>query len=182
MAVTLTAIFKSGMMISLGRLCSLMVSNHENFDLLEKYPVTDWNGGKVQIITPSIIHLMRGQVYNIDGRAFFTMGGARSHDMFCRKKGISWWPQEMPNDAEYNEAFENLKKVDNKVDYILTHSAPDSYLSDYFHWIEHDKITNFLEIIRQTVDFRWHYFGHYHDDQDFLNYKATCLYDKIVEI
>lgn len=29
----------------------------------------------------------------------------------------SWWPQEMPTDAEMKEAIENLKKVDNKVDY-----------------------------------------------------------------
>ena len=29
----------------------------------------------------------------------------------------SWWPQEMPTDAKMKEAIENLKKVDNKVDY-----------------------------------------------------------------
>ncbi|MEK3792939.1 metallophosphoesterase family protein [Paenibacillus sp. FSL R7-0204] len=29
--------------------------NHENFDLLESYPVFEWNGGRVHHITPSII-------------------------------------------------------------------------------------------------------------------------------
>ena len=39
--------------------------NHENYDRLKKYPITDWNDGKVQIISDSVIHLIRGQVYQI---------------------------------------------------------------------------------------------------------------------
>lgn len=50
--------------------------NHENFDMLSAYPITEWNGGKVHKIADNIIHLMRGQVFDIDGIRFFTMGGA----------------------------------------------------------------------------------------------------------
>lgn len=39
--------------------------NHENFSLLNAYQVEGWNGGKVHRISDSIIHLMRGQVFNI---------------------------------------------------------------------------------------------------------------------
>lgn len=61
---------------------TLFVSgNHENFDLLAKYPTEEWHGGTVQRIRPSVIHLMRGQVYDIQGKTFFTMGGASSHDI-----------------------------------------------------------------------------------------------------
>ncbi|MFL0194448.1 metallophosphoesterase [Clostridium sp. WILCCON 0269] len=49
--------------------------NHENFELLDKYPVTKWNGGKIHRISDSVIHLMRGQVFNIAGLKFFAMGG-----------------------------------------------------------------------------------------------------------
>ena len=59
--------------------------NHENFDLLNSYPVSEWNGGSVHKITDKLIHLMRGQVYTIEGHRFFTMGGASSHDI---KDGI----------------------------------------------------------------------------------------------
>src|SRR5699024_4647782 len=45
--------------------------NHENYDLLAVCPVEEWNGGKVQHVAPSIIHLMRGQVYDIDGCRIF---------------------------------------------------------------------------------------------------------------
>ncbi len=32
-------------------------------------------------VRSSIIHLMRGQVYEIESKRFFTMGGASSHDI-----------------------------------------------------------------------------------------------------
>ena len=41
--------------------------NHENFDLLRKYPTEEWNGGKIQRIRPHVIHLMRGQVFDLQG-------------------------------------------------------------------------------------------------------------------
>ena len=99
--------------------------NHENHDLLDTYPVTEWNGGKVHMISNSIIHLMRGQVFTIEGQKFFTFGGAQSHDMWCRKEGRDWWAREMPSDEEYEEGFRNLKKVNYEVDYVITHCAPD---------------------------------------------------------
>ena len=47
---------------------------HENFDLLNAYPLTIWNGGKVHQISDNIFHLMRGQIFEIDGLKIFTMG------------------------------------------------------------------------------------------------------------
>ena len=159
-----------------------MVSNHENHDALDAYPVEFWNGGKVHKISDSIIHLMRGQVFTIEGKKFFTMGGAESHDKIYRKEGISWWPHEMPSNDEYEEGLANLDKVNNQVDYILSHSAPSTVLTSINPTYKTDAVTKYLETVRQNVKFGWHYFGHYHIDKDFLNYKATCLYNNIVEI
>ena len=55
--------------------------NHENFDRLNGYEVEEWNGGKIHRIRPSVIHLMRGQVYQMDDKKIFTFGGASSHDI-----------------------------------------------------------------------------------------------------
>ena len=41
---------------------------HENFDILERYPAESWNGGMARVIAPNIIHLMRGQIYTIEGK------------------------------------------------------------------------------------------------------------------
>ncbi|MBQ9990753.1 MAG: metallophosphatase family protein [Lachnospiraceae bacterium] len=46
--------------------------NHENFDRLYSYPVEKWKGGKVHKVRPSVIHLMRGQVYLIGGKKIFS--------------------------------------------------------------------------------------------------------------
>ena len=54
--------------------------NHERYDRLYACPVETWHGGKVHRIRPNILHLMRGQIFNIAGRKFFAMGGAASHD------------------------------------------------------------------------------------------------------
>lgn len=59
--------------------------NHENFDRLNTYPKEEWHGGLVQKIRPSVIHLCRGEVFNIEDRTFLAMGGASSHDI---KNGI----------------------------------------------------------------------------------------------
>jgi len=45
-----------------------VTGNHSNYELLGQLPVSEWKGGKVQLIRDSVIHLMRGQVYDIDGK------------------------------------------------------------------------------------------------------------------
>ena len=55
--------------------------NHENFDRLYAYPVEMWHGGKAHKIRPSVIHLMRGEMFDLDGKKIFAFGGARSHDI-----------------------------------------------------------------------------------------------------
>ena len=55
--------------------------NHENFDRLYDYPVEEWHGGKVHKIRPSVIHLMRGQIFEIDGKSIFT----------CHRRKLQLW-------------------------------------------------------------------------------------------
>lgn len=100
--------------------------NHENFDRLDKYPVSEWNGGKVHFIRPHVIHLMRGQVFNIQGKTFFTFGGATSHDIRdgilemsdkkisywnllgkeYRINHLTWWEREMASKEEMDEGWQ----------------------------------------------------------------------------
>ena len=66
--------------------------NHENFNYWDKQEVSEWHGGKVQIHphAPNVIHLMRGEIYNIDDMTFFAFSGAKSHDKAYRKPDITW--------------------------------------------------------------------------------------------
>ena len=108
---------------------AFVCGNHENYDALARYPVAEWRSGKVHCVRPHVLHLMRGQIFELEGHRFFTMGGAKSHDiedgilepdapdferrlMTLRRKPraryrvnhISWWAQELPSDEEYAEA------------------------------------------------------------------------------
>lgn len=160
--------------------------NHDGFHLLEKYSVEEWNGGKVQYIQPSIIHLMRGQVYTIDNKKIFTMGGGTSIDRWRRKEGISWWPQEIPSDEELNEGIENLTKHDWKVDYVVTHEAPNSIhdlVIDPYGVKKHDKLTCYLEALLPDLRFDKWYFGHYHDTHTFGDKRQfQLLYNSVVRV
>lgn len=63
--------------------------NHEHFDKLHAFPENAWNGGRVHFIRENVIHLMRGQIYEIGGVSIFTMGGEYSLDKARRTPGIS---------------------------------------------------------------------------------------------
>jgi len=158
--------------------------NHENFPVINSYPIEIWNGGKVHNIN-GVLHLMRGQMFNIEGKSFFTMGGGDSVDKMRRIPDVSWWQEELPSFIEYDEGIRNLESHNNVVDYILTHSCSNrmfyrlstaakmfpifSCLNDYFDDIE------------EVVTFKHWYFGHYHIDVN-LDETHTAMYNEIIKI
>ena len=161
--------------------------NHENFQRLNSYRVNKWHGGKIHMVEDSVYHLMRGQVFDIDGKKFFTLGGAYSRDKQWRTEGLSWWPEEVPSHEERNEALMNLDTNDWKIDYVVTHDAPVSIAK---RLIEHkwDRNTDEYEEWLQTeiankLDFKHWFFGHHHTDcgiDDKGKYQA--LYYDIVSV
>ena len=84
--------------------------NHENFDCLYAYPVEMWRGGKIHRIRPSVIHLMRGQVFELAGKKIFTFGGASSHDI---NGGIL-----EPDDPDYKKRRKNWIKDGSRIESI----------------------------------------------------------------
>lgn len=158
--------------------------NHENHDLLDKYPVEEWKGGKIHRISDNVIHLMRGQVFTIDGMKLFAMGGAESTDKEFRREGVSWWAREMPSMEEYEEAVSNLEKCGGRVDLILTHCAPEMTVCSLnmrgMYFRRKNELTSFFDMLAKTVEFdRW-FFGHYHRDTDCGKY--SLVYDRVINI
>lgn len=176
--------------------------NHECFDRLYSMSVEEWRGGNVHFIRPSVIHLMRGQVFYIDGKTFFTFGGASSHDIqdgilepgdsrikewerelrMFRVNHVSWWKEELPSNEEMRTGVENLLLYNNRIDFIVTHCASNSTAALISHGLyKPDKLTSYFEDVRQTVDFKKWFFGHYHDNKA-VNDKEILLYDQIIRI
>lgn len=161
--------------------------NHENFNLINSYPVSKWNGGKIHKIRDNVFHLMRGQIYEIDGKSIFTFGGGLSIDKIYRTPYISWWPEEWPSYDEINEALDNLRNHDNKVDYIITHAAPQTVMRNELcrihPMLKADCSTEkFLDEIFMNVDFKMWFCGHYHIDAWIHSCKLQVLYNNIVKL
>lgn len=158
--------------------------NHECFPALNAYPVEEWNGGKVHRIRRNIRHLMRGQVFTIEGMTLFTMGGGHSIDKAFRREGRSWWPEEMPSQAEYQEAWLNLKANGLKVDLILTHVPPAETLEALHQMgvipsvdLDEAELNSFLETVREQVSYGHWYFGHIHLDRTMWRSQTAVYYD-----
>lgn len=177
--------------------------NHSNFDRLYAMPVSEWRGGKVHFIRPSVIHLMRGQIFNIEDKTFWTFGGASSHDIsdgileiddprvrkwrydnekMYRINHVSWWKEELPSEEEMEEGRKNLENIDNKVDFIVSHCGATSSMALYSHGeYKPDALTDYFEEVRQKTDFGKWLMGHYHTNYA-INDKEIILYEQIVRI
>lgn len=161
--------------------------NHENFDLLGILPVKEWQGGRVHELRPNVLHLMRGEVFEIEGLTVFAFGGARSVDKDTRIPHESWWPQEMPTKADYENAIQNLKRVGNRVDLVVTHAAPLKFLQSEagkkyrgFETEIRDETSLLLSAIQARIHYKAWFFGHYHTEWLDRRYRAQCLYQSIV--
>ena len=179
--------------------------NHECFQRLNAYPTEKWNGGNASFIRPSVIHLKRGQVFNLQGKKFFTFGGAKSHDIsdgilepgdkrikewnkdyykMFRINCVSWWKEELPSQEEMDEGIRNLAKENNKVDYILTHCPPTEILMYMIPWTKYkgDYLAEYLQKIMKNVEYKNWLFAHMHENINIPYCNATCLYEQIVRI
>ncbi len=158
--------------------------NHENFNALSNYPVEMWNGGKVHRIRKNICHLMRGQCFTIEGKKYFTMGGAYSIDRGWRKKDVSYWDAEIPNDDEYKEASDTVFKNNKKFDYIITHTAPREIIMrlGYYPRCHDMELTGYLEWIMYECEFERWFFGHFHEDESLIDGKFRALYYDVEKI
>lgn len=163
--------------------------NHENFDRLfspefEEVPMFD---SYVKQISDSIFYLQRGHIYNIDGNSILALGGAMSIDKQFRQSHITWWAQETLSYAEIETTFNNLSKVDNKVDYILTHTSDNKTINEFVgvsKSIYVDAVANYLDVLFNIVDYKHNYFGHMHpvDIWKSSDNKHTCLYQHIIKL
>lgn len=174
------------------------------------YPQKEWNGGLVRVLRPSVLVLESG-VFTIDNKKILVYNGAPSHDIpdgildpsdfnteekfkkeykkrqslfqMFRVKGISWWEQEEPTKEIEEKVWNDLEKVNYKVDYIFTHDCSSSIKSFMgFSWHDNTSINNFLEEIEAKVSFKHWFFGHYHGSKVFPGGQHHLLYDNIVQI
>lgn len=183
-------------------------SNHENFDMLNDYPVVDFHDGKAHEIRDNIFYLMRGYIFDLNGKKFFAFGGARSHDIqdgildpetcppkkfqaefrrltkanaFLRIKGMSWWEEEIPSREEKERGQLSLNLVGNKVDYVLSHCPPTKVCTALGYYA-HDPTAAYLQnLIANGLEFSKWFSGHIHENKELFG-KFIVLYEQIIRV
>lgn len=158
---------------------------HENFDLLEKCRMTVWNGGKVHRVSGNLFHMMRGQIFTIEGYRIFTFGGGESTDREMRTEHISWWKEEMPTPAELEKGAKAIDEVDCDVDFIITHEPPSIVKSTMLlragETDSVNKLNGYFEQLNRVCKFKHWYFGSMHEDRIITNVH-TAVFEDVIPI
>ena len=157
---------------------------HENFALLDAYPIVRFCGGKAHRIRPNVFHLMRGQVFEIDGKTVFTLGGGEPPENLMQEdEELKADRPEIPNKQEMLEAVENLQKHGFHVNYIATHEPPasirDFLAVDEMSQREMSALGAFLDELSKTAHFDKWYFGSLHTDR-FVSRLYTSVFKEVV--
>jgi len=149
--------------------------NHENHDRLAALETVPMFNSNVGVISKSVFHLKRGEVYTINKKTFFTMGGAYSIDRDDRVLNVSWWEAEVPSIEERNYGLKQLEAVGWKVDYILGHTTSVKAITRMLtpHWLLDDPTARYFDEIESKVSFKRFYFGHWHKDYDDITHRVV---------
>ena len=152
---------------------------HENYDLLAAYPTVEWGGAPAQQIAPNIFHLLRGQIYTVEGRTFFTFGGGESESPEWRRQAQTVWPDASPSEQEMLRGLHCLRDAGATDDYVLTHE-PSGRVRSFFDPDERNQtgLGLYLNYLEERITFRHWYFGCIHTDKR-LSRKYTALFLQI---
>jgi predicted phosphodiesterase len=139
---------------------------HDNLELLHSYPKTEWNSGEVRVISGRLMQLVRGGVFEIDGKRIFAFGGGEPGERDVAAGDDFSQPEAIPTPEELEAAKAKLAEHGNKVDYIVTHQS--SLKIRRFLDIGTDEagvLDLFLNWVRENCSYKRWFFGSYHIDK-----------------
>lgn len=155
---------------------------HDNIGLLQSYPEDSVFGGRARRLAENVWWLQRGEIYEIDGKKFFAMGGGHSSDAEERLPGVTWWEDELPTPGQLVQARKNLESHGNRVDFIITHQRPTIDIGLMDPKAERaNALTAFLWEISRSVAYDHWYFGGDHVDKP-LSGRMTAVFRKVIKI
>ncbi len=157
---------------------------HENFELVESYPLVPYCGGKAHRIRPNVFHLLRGQIFEFEGKTVFTLGGGEPPESLMQEdEELESSRPEIPSKQDMLEAVENLQRCAYHVNYIATHEPPasirDFLTVDAYSQREMSALGAFLDELSKTAKFDKWYFGSLHIDK-FISRSYTGVFREIV--
>lgn len=148
--------------------------DNENYKFINNLEVGEFKGGKCHYLSDSLIHLMRGEIYDFSNFKVLSFGGAESllkEEMI--KNDEIWYKEQVPTLKELKNGLDNLSKHNNKVDYIITHEAPSS---SFLYEVEKLSFTTkLLDKIDNVARCKMWYFAHYQHDLEVRSNKKILF-------
>ena len=157
---------------------AIIDGNHENHPFLRSFPVEEKWGAPVYRLSPYIVCLQRGYIYEIEGKRLFIMGGCKSSDRW-REWGLLY-PFEEPSDEELARAYASLDEAGGRVDFVLTHKYNKHRPEEYDDSLVH-KLMRLEEYIDNNVEYKHWYYGHGHRNLE-IDDRHTMVYDRLVKL
>jgi len=161
---------------------------HENFALLGQYPVEAWGGAMARRVSGNLIHLLRGEIYTIEGKTFFTMGGGVSPDDDYREPDDARSGWEIPSKEEFDRAAAAIERARGRMDYIVTHEPPmkiKAFLQLKAQTTsvggEVTGLNTFFEELGRCCTFKRWFFGSMHADK-FISTTHVAVFRKVLKV
>lgn len=167
----------------------VVLGNHENFDAIYALPKIFHEDLKAEVYVASekVFIIPNGSIISLADKKAFVMGGGLSIDKHLRTEGLSWWPQEMPSEKEYEFALSMLHKHNYEVDYVFTHTCSVEIKYELLMELNYDNIlgeeelNEFLSYVHKHTTYEKWFFGHWHIDKE-IDERTTVLYNTIIKV
>jgi 3-oxoacid CoA-transferase subunit A len=174
-------------------LCDLPITlfcihgNHEmRPENIASYKEKNWHGGTAywEEEFPNLYFAKDGEVYELEGKRCFAIGGAYSVDKEYRlENNWGWWADEQPSDEIKQRVERRLAAENWQIDIVLSHTCPLEYMALVVLrvYAESDRSTEeWLGTIEQRLDYKRWYCGHFHTEKTIC--KLRFMYNDIMEL
>lgn len=154
---------------------------HENFELLNKFPKTEFAGGIARKISENIYQLIRGEIYDIEGKKIFAFGGGDDEELDVMDFRECPDFSRLPGEEECEHARKNLEQIEHKVDYIVTYDV--GFKMRGFLEMESNCFNNlhaFLNEVSLSCKFSKWFFGCFHMDRRIPPF-YYAVYENIID-
>ena len=151
---------------------------HENFEKIREYPEVDLYRSKGYKIDHNIYCLKRGEIYQIDGKTVFALGGGLPP---YADESDSENPLSMPTEEELKTAVDNIQQHNRRVDLIITHEAPACVKRVVDKNARINDLNIFLDTVMHNTRSKKWFFGGLHQDRA-LSENLVCVWQEVHKV
>ena len=142
-----------------------------------EYPQIELYQGKAYQLEQNIFCLKRGEIYTIEEKTVFALGGG----LAPYEDDPPECPPSMPSDDELKYAVDNIQEHKRRVDLIITHEAPASVKRMIDRSAAVNDLNIFLDTVMKNTRYGKWYFGALHRDRA-VSDRLVCVFEEVHKV